>query len=323
MPDICDDLQGDYPKDFKFTGWHPWCRCYATPILKTQDEIIEDNQRIINGEQVSDKNVNTVEDVPEKFTDWINDNERRLQRYTTLPLFMVENPKYTGIRPRYGTVGTITGTKLGRAATKAAFKSYEDAKPISLSAEQKQNIDDIAKFMGVKVRPMNFIEADEGRSNVNFSKGGVYRYNCQSCVVVHEARLRGLNITALGYEDRDGTLSFELGEHFEQAWINSKTGKIPQLTKIAAKTEKDLFAKLEKQSTPIGRYHIGINYKDGTGHVITDERLHSGDIIFYDAQSGEFVNIKEFVCIDYIELLKIDKLLINKEILMGISEVIK
>ena len=21
--DICDDLKGRYPKDFKFTGWHP------------------------------------------------------------------------------------------------------------------------------------------------------------------------------------------------------------------------------------------------------------------------------------------------------------
>ncbi|MBQ9638742.1 MAG: hypothetical protein IJV22_04195, partial [Bacteroidales bacterium] len=28
--DICDELQGKYPKDFKFTGWHPNCRCYTT-----------------------------------------------------------------------------------------------------------------------------------------------------------------------------------------------------------------------------------------------------------------------------------------------------
>jgi len=25
--DICDELQGKYPKTFKFTGWHPHCRC--------------------------------------------------------------------------------------------------------------------------------------------------------------------------------------------------------------------------------------------------------------------------------------------------------
>ena len=41
--DICDDLAGKYPKDFKFTGWHPFCRCNAIPILKTEAEIEQDN----------------------------------------------------------------------------------------------------------------------------------------------------------------------------------------------------------------------------------------------------------------------------------------
>ena len=45
--DICDELKGDYPKDFKFTGWHPHCRCYATPLLKTPEELAADNQRIM------------------------------------------------------------------------------------------------------------------------------------------------------------------------------------------------------------------------------------------------------------------------------------
>lgn len=31
--DICDDLQGKYPKDFKFTGWHPFCYDDKTEVL--------------------------------------------------------------------------------------------------------------------------------------------------------------------------------------------------------------------------------------------------------------------------------------------------
>lgn len=31
--EICDVMQGIYPKDFKFIGWHPQCKCIATPIL--------------------------------------------------------------------------------------------------------------------------------------------------------------------------------------------------------------------------------------------------------------------------------------------------
>ena len=35
-----------------------------------------------------------------------------------------------------------------------------------------------------------------------------------------------------------------------------------------------------------GRYHIGINYNDKTGHIITAKRI--GDsILYYDAQSGK------------------------------------
>ncbi|MBQ5815819.1 MAG: hypothetical protein IIW30_07605, partial [Flavobacteriales bacterium] len=31
--DICDHMKGEYPKDFKFTGWHPNCRCVIHPII--------------------------------------------------------------------------------------------------------------------------------------------------------------------------------------------------------------------------------------------------------------------------------------------------
>ncbi|MBQ9417880.1 MAG: hypothetical protein IJU19_04785, partial [Bacteroidales bacterium] len=37
--DICDLLAGRYPKDFKWTGWHPNCMCYEVPILATPEEV--------------------------------------------------------------------------------------------------------------------------------------------------------------------------------------------------------------------------------------------------------------------------------------------
>lgn len=36
--DMCDWLKGQYPKTFKFSGWHPNCFCYVTTILKTKKE---------------------------------------------------------------------------------------------------------------------------------------------------------------------------------------------------------------------------------------------------------------------------------------------
>ena len=31
--DICDHMKGEYPKEFKFKGWHPNCRCIISPII--------------------------------------------------------------------------------------------------------------------------------------------------------------------------------------------------------------------------------------------------------------------------------------------------
>ena len=36
--DICDNLKGKYPKDLKWTGWHPNDLCYVIPIIKTEEQ---------------------------------------------------------------------------------------------------------------------------------------------------------------------------------------------------------------------------------------------------------------------------------------------
>lgn len=151
-----------------------------------------------------------------------------------------------------------------------------------------------------------------------YHRGGEFKENCQSCVVVHEARLRGLNITAKGYTDEVGSTSYELGEHFENAWINPKTGKSPMPTII--RYGKDWVQKAEKQMKSNGRYHIGINDANGYGHVITAEQI-DGSLIYYDPQSNSFENISDFD-IEYLEILKIDKLLINSRLLSKISKLI-
>lgn len=93
--DICDELAGRYPKDFKFTGWHPHCRCHAVSILKTPKEIAEDTRKILNGEPVDGNSVNAVKDVPPAYRDWINSNSDRLARAKSSPYFLTDNPQYS------------------------------------------------------------------------------------------------------------------------------------------------------------------------------------------------------------------------------------
>lgn len=80
--DICDELQGKYPKDFKFTGWHPHCRCFVTSILKTPDEL-----------KSGKPSKNEVKELPSKFKEWYENNKERIDRAKSLPYFIKDNFK--------------------------------------------------------------------------------------------------------------------------------------------------------------------------------------------------------------------------------------
>lgn len=94
--DICDELKGKYPKDFQFVGWHPHCRCYATSILKTEEELAADNESILTGGDVSEGSVNEVSTPPEGFTKWLDENGTRIdeaRKHGTLPYFIRDNER--------------------------------------------------------------------------------------------------------------------------------------------------------------------------------------------------------------------------------------
>ena len=91
LHDICDELQGRYPKDFKFTGWHPHCRCYAISILKTEKERLADLKRIARGEPLNSESVNAVHDTPEAFNEWVKNNADRINQSKSLPYFIRDN----------------------------------------------------------------------------------------------------------------------------------------------------------------------------------------------------------------------------------------
>lgn len=92
--DICDELAGKYPKDFKFTGWHPHCRCHAISILKTPEEMEADNELIMAGEKPSGESVNAVNEIPDNFKSWVEDNDNRIAKANArgqLPYFLKDN----------------------------------------------------------------------------------------------------------------------------------------------------------------------------------------------------------------------------------------
>lgn len=100
LVDICDELMGDYPADFKFTGWHPQCRCIATALTCSYADIREYYRRKRAEEDMSNYTPpGIIKEPPAAFKNWLADNSDRLtsaaERGVT-PYFIKDNAKYAG-----------------------------------------------------------------------------------------------------------------------------------------------------------------------------------------------------------------------------------
>ena len=130
LTDICDTLKGRYPKDFKFVGWHPHCRCHVVTILKTEEEMMRDTQRILNGEQPLKGSVNTVKSVPAAFKDWVEEHSDRIERGGNLPYFIKDNK---------AIVDKLIVQKLNpKILTEEEFLSY--SRQMNISKEQWEEL---------------------------------------------------------------------------------------------------------------------------------------------------------------------------------------
>lgn len=92
VEDICDTLQGVYPKDFVWLGWHPFCKCAAVAVMAKDEEFLDYQQKLLAGEDVSKyKFSGKIEDVPDNFKNWVNDNADRIKEAKKQPYFIRDN----------------------------------------------------------------------------------------------------------------------------------------------------------------------------------------------------------------------------------------
>lgn len=98
IDDICNELEGRYPKDFIFASWHPACMCTSDPIMIEGDEKKEFYKRLMAGEDMSNYvSPLAVTDTPEKYRKYIEDNEEAIMkafRGDKLAWHLADNKKY-------------------------------------------------------------------------------------------------------------------------------------------------------------------------------------------------------------------------------------
>ena len=70
---ICDAMIGKYPKTFKFTGFHPFCICFATPITMEPEDFADFllNDTVPQGQ--------TITDIPQAAKDFVSENKDGFQ----------------------------------------------------------------------------------------------------------------------------------------------------------------------------------------------------------------------------------------------------
>ena len=326
---ICDAMVGKYPKTFKFTGFHPFCICFATPITMEPENFAD----FLLNDTVPKEQV--ITDIPQGAKDFVIENKDGLQS----AFWYKDNFTNDGGLQREIVSQPITNEVI-KVSKPKRIKTDAEKNDIQKRWEDRfvRNFNQakIEQKIGVKKgKEMTFEEANELRGNINYGKASEYSVNCQSCVVANELRRRGYNVTALPNLQKTGNIPYELSMRTNWAWIDPKTmvmpkkqtaGGIYDITRSGAlksKSIKELTKELVELVKEPGRYHIDFAWKGkNSGHIITLEKLHNGKIIIYDPQTGKMKNWKELskeISLRYgVSVLRVDNLLVNTDIIDGI-----
>ena len=338
LTDICDKLAGVYPKSFKWTGWHPQCRCVMIPITISKSEFGEllDARQADRKAKREGKEATAVakleqraaqKQLPKQYTDWLAANHDRItaakKAGLKLPQWLADNEQVAQVVAATATIATTSPNA-----------------PATLTPEQLkvwvENELKVAQELGIeRGEPMTFEQANEQKGNPHYVKGSGdgYTVNCQSCVVAHELRRRGYDVEAWYNTEQEGNIPYELSGKTNWAWIDPATGQMPEKvkcnnltlkgTRVTGQSIGAIAKNIVEATQEPGRYHIEWSWKGGKdGHIITVERLQNGLLRFYDPQTGKITPWKSFKndisTSRSVNVLRVDNLLINDAIIKGV-----
>ncbi len=183
LTDICDTLAGRYPKDFKFTGWHPHCRCRAVTILKTEEEMARDTKRILDGRQPSADSANAVTDTPEAFKGWVENNRDRIKHASSMPYFIRDNAKFFPesfinsigtLKAEQTEIKTISLNAIALSIKKPTFVTEKEVKTALTDFATANSSLFNGGLVAVKITRSKSIDAFMGNSRSYYKATGAY-----------------------------------------------------------------------------------------------------------------------------------------------------
>lgn len=172
----------------------------------------------------------------------------------------------------------------GRHRLQAAIEAGIDKVPIMIVGEHSIK----PRINGIKQgNRMSFAQADSGNVNPKYGTDIGYSKNCQSCVVVFEARLRGYNVRVL--PNKKGSVLETLSRNCNWAWIDPKTGKSPDYIFDSSLSTADEYLNFVRDKVVQGnRYTIQFAWRGrgNCGHIVNLDRTEDGKLRIKDNQRG-------------------------------------
>lgn len=266
ISDICDELAGKYPKDFKFVGWHPHCRCHALTILKSLEEMEADNKRIMNGEEPIASSENEVKDVPKAYKDWLENNADRIEKAKSLPYFMKDNPKYLGHDEK-------TGFKGAKYVGKNNSKVNKEDEKDKLNITNLEDLIEKAKEMNIEFIPPRKLKNELSTEDIIAKIGSEDNVGgaCASQCLAYIANKKGYDV-----KDMKSIASSELFGN-DDAWevICKKCGGIYKMPKNEIKCANEFIKNMKE----------GREYVMGVGEHTSIVKKIDGVAYYLDSQS--------------------------------------
>ena len=140
-------MQGDYPKEFVFDGWHPQCFCYVTPITIPPEETAHLTEMMLRGEDWRSEmkrlaKGREIKDYPDNFKEWVAehaDDIATARERGTEPYFIRNNAKVIDNILNPEAAGNAANTDSSLTAAVKETTARKKSEPLTEAQKVRRN----------------------------------------------------------------------------------------------------------------------------------------------------------------------------------------
>lgn len=305
--DICDDLEGYYPKGFVWNGWHPQCMCTSDPVMISGEEREQFYKRLFNGEDMSNYvSPNRIKDVPDQYKRYIEDNADKIvdaYKRDKLAWHLVNNKSYW---TRF-----LNATQRKQMGADAMSRR-EAIQEIAKARHAKRDANKIQQKWTLRRSDMYMKRMNNALDGIQLKGALQERYNAVLSVLkssktwdvanvenLYKRFAQGININnAYNVKSTKAAFSAYYKEHKNSIKQSVALTNLCKLLKTAtdAKEITELYVKLRHKSLVYTRYQLrqaglvkGLTYEnDINAYEVAKART-------YMTPKGKFINTRNYV----------------------------